>query len=162
MKNMSEVGSSQRILHKEVVVPTPIGRVWRAWTTSEGLASWWVKDSWIELRIGGPWEVYFLKNERRGGQGSEGCRILSYRPPEMLSFSWNFPPTLPELRAEYLWVVLRFVPLGPTETQVILDHLGWKQGPVWEQGYQYFDDAWGSVLELLRTQLPIAEARDQH
>lgn len=51
----------------------------------------------------------------------------------------------------------RYVALGPTETQVTLDHLGGKQGPVREQGYQYLDDAWGSVLELHGTRLPMGE-----
>ena len=77
------------------------------------MASWWAKDSWIDLRIGGPYELYFLPDQRRGWQGSEGCRILSYRPPEMLSFSWNFPPSIPEIRDEHTWVVLRLARLVP-------------------------------------------------
>lgn len=93
---MREGEPTGRVLHKEITVSSPIDRVWWAWTTSEGMASWWAKKSWIELRVGGPWELYFLTDQPRGHQGSEGCRILSYCPPEMLSFSWNFPPSLPE------------------------------------------------------------------
>lgn len=145
-----------RTLHKETTVASPIKHVWWAWTTSEGMASWWVKENWIELRIGGPFEVYFLLDQKRGYQGSEDCRILSYCPPEMLSFSWGFPPNFPELRLERTWVVLRFVSLNPTETKVILDNFGYRSGPAWDKGYSYFDDAWGNVLELLRTQLPTA------
>jgi uncharacterized protein YndB with AHSA1/START domain len=157
--NMSGSKLTERVLHKEVTVASPIDRVWWAWTTSKGMASWWAKDSWIDLRIGGPWELYFLPNAHRGSQGSEGCRILSYVPPEMLSFSWNFPPHIPELRSQYIWVVLRLASRGPSETRVTLDHLGWQEGPVWEQGYRYFDDAWSSVLERLRAQLPRARRR---
>jgi len=156
---MSEAKSNARILHKEVTVAAPIERVWWAWTTSEGMASWWAKDSWIDLRIGGPWELYFGTDRRRGWQGSEGCRVLSYCPPEMLSFSWNFPPSMPEIRFEYLWVVLRFIRVGPAETRVILDHLGWKKGLSWEKGFRYFDRAWGVVLERFRTRLPRVRAR---
>lgn len=143
-----------RALHKETTVASPIEHVWWAWTTSEGMASWWVKENWIELRIGGPFEVYFLLDQKRGQQGSEDCRILSYCPPEMLSFSWGFPPNFPELRLERTWVVLRFVPVSPTETKVLLDNFGYESGPAWDRGYSYFDNAWGNVLELLRTQLP--------
>jgi uncharacterized protein YndB with AHSA1/START domain len=82
-------------------VASLIDRGWWAWTTSEGMASWWAKDSWIELRIGGAFELYFLQEERRGWQGSESCRVLSFCPPEMFSFSWNFPPTLPKIRSEH-------------------------------------------------------------
>ena len=64
----------------------------------------------------------------------------------MLSFSWNFPPSLPDIRSELTWVVMRFVATGPAETHVVLDQLGWKQGPAWGAGWKYFDDAWGRVL----------------
>jgi len=152
------VSKAVKILRKETTVSSPIERVWWAWTTSEGMASWWAKNSWIELRIGGPFELYFLLDNPRGLQGSEGCRILSYRPPEMLSFSWNFPPSLPEIRGEHTWIVLRFNPHGPEETQVSLDQLGWKEGPAWEAGWKYFDDAWESVLERFKTRFPSADA----
>ncbi len=151
------VGVGQRVLHKEVVVSSPIERVWWAWTTSEGMASWWAKQSWIDLKIGGPFELYFLLDQPRGSQGSESCRILSYVPPEMLSFSWNFPPEIPEIRFDHTWVVLRFVKIDPSETKVVFDQLGWKQGPAWEKGWKYFDEAWGEVLEALRTRLPKAD-----
>jgi uncharacterized protein YndB with AHSA1/START domain len=151
---------SERILHKETTISSPVDRVWWAWTTSDGMASWWTKSSWIELRIGGPYELYFLLNSRRGLQGSEGCRILSYRPYEMLSFSWNFPPTIPEIRGEHTWVVLRFVPVGRSRTKLILDQLGWKKGPAWVAGWKYFDEAWASVLKACRTRFPRAIARD--
>jgi len=146
---------SERILHKETNVGLPIEQAWQAWTTSEGIRAWWVKQSWIELRVGGPFELYFAPDLPRGLQGSEACRILSYRPPEMLSFSWNFPPALPEIRSEHTWVVMRFVTTGPAETHVVLDQLGWKQGPAWDAGWKYFDDAWGSVLELFRKKFPL-------
>jgi hypothetical protein len=74
----------------------------------------------------------------------------------MLSFSWNFPPEIPAIRFEHTWVVLRFVRTAPRETRVVFDQLGWKQGPAWDAGWRYFDEAWGSVLELLRTALPRA------
>ena len=151
--------SSERILHKETTVASPIERVWWAWTTSEGMSSWWAKNSWIELRLGGPYELYFLMDRPRGFQGSEGCRILSYCPNEMLSFSWNFPPTMPEIRNEHTWVVLRFARLGRSKTRVTLDQIGWETGQAWYAGWKYFDDAWGRVLKRFRTRFPSADAR---
>ncbi|HLY76404.1 MAG TPA: SRPBCC domain-containing protein [Thermoplasmata archaeon] len=147
-----------RTLHKETTISSPIERAWWAWTTSEGIAAWWAKSSWIELRIGGAFELYFLLNRPRGSQGSEGCRILSYRPPDMLSFSWNFPPSIPELREERTWVVLNLASEEPGVTQVSLDQLGWKEGPAWESGWKSLDDAWEQVLEAFRTRFPAAEA----
>lgn len=148
-----------RILHKEVTASSPIERVWWAWTTSEGMATWWAKDSWIELRIGGPFELYFLLDQRRGWQGSEGCRFLSYLPMQMISFSWNFPPSIPEIRREHTWVVLRFVRLGRSKTKLVLDQLGWKKGRAWNAGWNYFDDAWGRVLRRCKTRLRSPDGR---
>lgn len=147
---------AERILHKETTVSSPIERVWWAWTTSEGMATWWAKNSWIELRIGGPYELYFLLDQRRGWQGSEGCRILSYLPMEMISFSWNFPPSIPEIRQEHTWVILRFVRLGRSKTKLVFDQLGWKRGRAWNAGWNYFDDAWGQVLRRFKTRFPSA------
>jgi uncharacterized protein YndB with AHSA1/START domain len=158
IRGVMATAAGERILPKETTVSAPISRVWWAWTTSEGLASWWVKQSWIELRVGGPFELYFLPDERRGVQGTEGCRVLSYRPPEMLSFSWNFPPTLPEIRSEHTWAVLRFASVGRGKTKVTLDQLGWKAGRAWNAGWRYFDVAWGNVFAAFRTRFPAAEA----
>lgn len=154
MANRPRTPRGERVLRKEDLVPAPVAAVWWAWTTSEGMASWWATSSWIELRRDGPFEVYFLKRNPRGWQGSEGCRILSYVPQEMLSFTWNFPPSIPEIRDEHTWVVLRFVAVTPRETRVALDELGWRSGAAWAKGWAYFDAAWSSVLRRLRDRAP--------
>jgi uncharacterized protein YndB with AHSA1/START domain len=148
---------TERTLHKEVTVGTSIETVWRAWTTSDGMATWWAERSWIDLRVGGPYELYFRLDQPRGSQGTESCRILSYLPQEMLSFSWNFPPEIPEIRFEHTWVVLRLQRVGPHVTRVILDQLGWGAGSAWDAGWKYFDEAWGDVLDRLRTRLPTVD-----
>jgi uncharacterized protein YndB with AHSA1/START domain len=152
----------ERILHKESTVSSPVDRVWWAWTTSEGMATWWAKNSWIELRLGGPYELYFLLDQRRGWQGSEGCRILSYCPNEMLSFTWNFPPSIPEIRSEHTWVVIRFVRLGRSKTKLVLDQLGWKKGRAWNAGWKYFDEAWEMVLHRFQGRFPATDGRRKH
>ncbi len=152
---MTDAKTTGRILHKEATVACPIEHVYRAWTTSEGMASWWAQNSWIDLRIGGPYELYFLLDQPRGWQGSEGCRVLSFRPPEMLSYSWNFPPEFPRIRFDYsCWVVIQFSSVGPSRTRVVVDHLGWREGPDWDAGWKDFDDPWGRVLERLAEKLP--------
>jgi uncharacterized protein YndB with AHSA1/START domain len=147
-----------RILHKETTVASALDRVWWAWATSDGLTSWWAKSAWIELRIGGPYELCFRPDLPRGQQGSEDCRILSYLPKEMLCFSWNFPPAFPTIRHEHTWIVLRFQREGPKTTRVIMDQVGWKDGPVWEAGWDYFDNAWASVLKLFKSRFSSADA----
>lgn len=143
---------SQRILHKEVVVPATRAQLWRAWTTREGMAEWWVKHSLIELRVLGRFELHIKPDAPEGQRGAEGCRVLSYLPQEMFSFEWNFPPKVPSLRdsGAKTHVVLHFDDLGNGQVRVRLDQLGWQDGADWQAGYAYFDNAWAYVLNLLK------------
>ena len=123
---------------------------WRAWTTSEALTAWWpVPETAIDLRLGGAFELLFDPTQPEGLQGSEGCRVLSYVPGEMLSFTWNAPPHLP-LRAANTWVVLTFAS-DDAGTSVRLVHTGFLEGPDWDDYRSYFASAWTRVLELFTT-----------
>ena len=116
------------IIRKIVVVPAPVDDVWKAWTTLEGV------------------KTYFAPEQPEGLRGGEGCKILSFVPGEMLSFTWNAPPSIPEVRKEKTWVVLTFQPLEGNKTQVSLVHLGWQAGEEWQKALKYFDRAWEIVL----------------
>jgi uncharacterized protein YndB with AHSA1/START domain len=142
-------GSQIRSLVKEAEIAASPHEVWAAWTSNEGIASWWgPAASDIDLRIGGPFEILFSLDAPEGERGSEGCRILSYVPGEVLSFSWNAPPHLP-LRSVNTWVVLTFA-AASAGTRVRLVHTGFLEGPDWDDYMAYFDTAWGYVLGLLR------------
>jgi uncharacterized protein YndB with AHSA1/START domain/predicted enzyme related to lactoylglutathione lyase len=140
---------SSRVIVKEARVRATPEDAWSRWTSSEGMARWWAKDTRIELRPGGFFELYFLAEATRGSKGSEGCRVLSYLPGRMLSFTWNAPPHLPTTRERRTWVVVEFAPEGDG-TRVRLSHLGWpEQGwdlAEWQATYDYFDEAWGAVM----------------
>ncbi|MDM7914984.1 MAG: SRPBCC domain-containing protein [Candidatus Eisenbacteria bacterium] len=142
--------ASDRILHKEAVVGAPRSDVWGAWTTTEGLRSFFSPRSRVDLRIGGEIEVLFDGDRPYGEQGSEDCRVLSYLPEEMLSFEWNAPAQFGPARDARTHVVLRFEELGGSKTRVLFDHLGWGGGDVWDEVYQYFDRAWSLVLGNLQ------------
>lgn len=143
---------SERAIHLEVAVPVPPERAWAAWTSSEGLAAWWLKTTRIALRPGGHFELYFLTDAPAGQRGSEGCRVLSYLPNRMLSFTWNAPPHLEKTRHARTWVVLDFAPEGDGGTRVTLTHLGWPEsgwraeGSQWPETFTYFSDAWPRVM----------------
>jgi uncharacterized protein YndB with AHSA1/START domain len=146
---IAAAGPGVRSLAKEVTVAASPREVWHAWTSSEGIATWWgPPKSNVELRIGGPFEIYFSLDEPEGLQGSEGCRILAYVPGELLSFTWNAPPHL-LLRAVNTWVVLTFSEVS-AGTRVRLVHTGFLEGPDWDDYMAYFDGAWAYVLDLLR------------
>jgi hypothetical protein len=95
--------------------------------------------------------MLFAPDLPAGSQGSEGCTVLSFLPGRMLSFTWNAPPKFPAVRngGARTFVVVELQPLGPGKTQVALTHLGWREGPEWDQVYAYFDRAWEVVLARL-------------
>jgi uncharacterized protein YndB with AHSA1/START domain/uncharacterized protein YciI len=137
---------TDRVIHREAVVPATIDEVWNAWTSTEGINKFFSSNAKVELRIGGPFEIYFDMNASPGFRGSEGCIILSYLPKKMLSFSWNAPPSLGEMRNRRTHAVLIFDELEPGSTKVTFDHIGWGEGPQWDEVYNYFDKAWTLVF----------------
>lgn len=147
--------ASERMLIKEVTVRAPIGDVWHAWTTEEGL-KFISEESKVELRRGGPYE-WFLNGpaDENGKRGGEGAQILAYLPKEMIAFSWTFPPDVPELRNanQTTQVVVKFNDQGDGTVHVRLTAHEWQDGEAWDAGFRYFDQAWAYVLASLKKHL---------
>jgi uncharacterized protein YndB with AHSA1/START domain len=142
-------------LHKEAVVNATPDVVFKLWTTREGFKKFLGVDGDIDLRIGGPMELYFGPNNPPGQRGSDGCQILSYQTDRMLSYSWNAPPKFPEEREKRTWIVIHFTPVDGGKTKVEFDHMGF--GPSgqghWDEVRAYFDNAWTRVLKALESHL---------
>ncbi len=144
------VGAQERAIVKQVVVKAPVEAVWNAWTTTEGIKSFFAPDARVEARPDGPFEVYINPYAQSGMKGADNMRFLAVQDRKMISFTWNAPPSLPEARKERTVVIVRFAPVGDNETQVSMTHLGWGDGGEWDKAYAYFDKAWGNVLGNLQ------------
>ena len=142
--------AEERALSKQVTVKAPVDAVWEAWTTTEGIKSFFAPDAKIEARPGGPFEVYINPYAEPGMKGADDMRFLAVQDKKMISYTWNAPPSLPEARKQRTVVIIRFKPLSDTETQVTMTHLGWGDGGEWDKAYDYFDKAWGNVLANLQ------------
>jgi uncharacterized protein YndB with AHSA1/START domain len=148
---MTHFPAGERVVHKAVTVAAPVEDVWWSWTTDAGIRSWLVDDSRIELRVGGPYEWYFLADAAQGSRGSEDCQVIGFQAPTMLTVTWNAPPHLAEARAQRTVVLLRLRADDAGEgTHVEVTQLGWGDGGEWDEAYEYFDAAWGRVLDRLR------------
>lgn len=141
---------SELALRKEVDVAASREDVWGAWTTPEGIASFLTPNCKVELRPGGPFEIYFDMAAPEGSRGSEDCALLSYEPPSMLSFEWNAPPQFGAIRDQRTIVILHFDDIGNGHTRVRFLQRGWGVSKQWDELYAYFDRAWDYVLSNLK------------
>jgi uncharacterized protein YndB with AHSA1/START domain len=135
-----------REVRVETTIKAPVAEVWRAWTTSAGAQEFFAPKTNIRLAIGGPYEIYFDPKDE--SKGTKGLKILSYAPEEMISFQWNAPPDMPEVRDGGTWVVVQMRPEG-TQTHVTITHLGWKDGAEWDRAYQHFTRGWSDLMGRL-------------
>ena len=144
------VSAAERAIEKEIVIAADADAAWAAWTTREGIVSFFAPDAVIEARVGGAFHVHINPYAPAGEKGADDMRFMALQPPRMLSFDWNAPPSLPEVRMQRTFVVVRFEPVDGGRTRVRLHHTGWGDGGQWDQAYAYFDRAWAAVLGNLK------------
>lgn len=142
--------AAERAIEKQVVVNAPIAEVWKAWTTRDGIRSFFAPDARIEARPDGPFEIYMNPFAQPGMKGADDMRFMAVQEPTMLSFTWNAPPYYPEIRQQRTLVIVRLRAEDAAHTQVSLAHVGWGEGDKWDAVFKYFDDAWGRVLANLQ------------
>lgn len=147
---LSQATAAERAIDKSVVVNATLDQVWAAWTTREGIVSFFAPDAQIEPRVGGAFHIHMDQGAPPGARGADDMRFMALQPRKMISFDWKAPPSLPEARAQRTFVTVRFAPLTDTTTQVTLHHTGWGEGGEWDKAYAYLDRAWGAVLANLQ------------
>jgi uncharacterized protein YndB with AHSA1/START domain len=140
----------ERAIDKQVVIAATLDQAWEAWTTREGIVSFFAPEAVVEPRVGGALHIHIDPTAPPGMKGADDMRFLALQPKTMISFDWNAPPHLPQARAQRTFVIVRFEPIGERETRVSLHHTGWGDGGEWDQAFAYFDRAWGSVLANLK------------
>ena len=140
----------------DVTVPVTSYEAWALWATQDGVGKWWTENTIIDLRPGGQYEIHFMPDAAPGDKGGDWCRVLSFLPGQMLSFTWNAPPTL-KTRPLHTWVVLMFEPVADG-CRVTLNHLGWPASGMADSEserpatFEYFTSAWRQVIDLFESQ----------
>jgi uncharacterized protein YndB with AHSA1/START domain len=138
--------ASDRVLRTELTIAAPVADVWKAWTTDEGIATFFAPKGHVDLRVDGTYDVWFNPAGKPGERGAEGMRIVGVEPMRRFAFTWNAPPTIPAIRGQRTVVVLEFEPAGEKQTKLRFSEIGWGNGSEWDRAYEYFDHAWGSVV----------------
>jgi len=133
------------------VIAAPVADVWTAWTTVEGIESFFApKAAKVEPRAGGAFELWFAANAPEGSRGTEGCLFHSITPMEQIVLEWNAPPTIAAIRPLRTLVYLDFRPQGADRTEVTLRNFGYGQGDDWQKSKAYFEKAWVAVMDGLQ------------
>jgi uncharacterized protein YndB with AHSA1/START domain len=140
--------SAQKQIYIETIVNVLPEQAYERWTTEAGLKNFIGESNLIKIEPGGEFEIYFSSSAPKGMRGSEGCKVLSYLPNKMLSFTWNAPPKFARARRDShkTIVTLLFQPVGQTQTKVSLSHYNWKAEPQWDSVFNYFERAWDNVM----------------
>lgn len=145
-----------RAIKLAIMVNATSEKAWRAWTTRDGIRSFFAPDCDIDLRVLGKYDILFAPSAPVGLRGAEGNLVLAIQERKMLSFTWDAPPDFPIIRKQRTSVVVRFIPIEQNKTKVFLTQSGWGEGEEWNKVHDYFIMAWGDVvLPFLKHSLEI-------
>lgn len=147
---------SPRSIELKIDVPAPITEVWKAWSTRDGVQTFFAPDANVDARPDGPYEIFFDPTAEPGQRGADEMRVLAVQPERMLSFTWNAPPSFPEVRRQRTHVTIRLDPIDDNHTRVHLSRDGWGDGEEWDRVFDYFTRAWGRIV------LPFLKYRFEH
>lgn len=136
---------SEKILHLEILLQAPVHDVWKRWTSVEGIKSFFAPDANLNIQPNGDYEIFFFPENPPGMRGADGQKVMAVQEMKMLSFTWNFPPLLPDIREQRTLVVLRFREENGG-THLTLNQMGFGEGEIWQKGYEYFEHAWRDLV----------------
>ncbi|HTN48102.1 MAG TPA: SRPBCC domain-containing protein [Burkholderiaceae bacterium] len=142
--------AAERVIEKSVVVDATVDQAWDSWTTRAGIIAFFAPDAKIEPKVGGAFAIYFDPMAEPGLKGADDMQYMALQPKKMISFDWNAPPSLPEVRGQHTFVTVRFEPVSDKQTRVSIHHTGWGDGGQWDKAYAYFERAWGNILANLQ------------
>jgi uncharacterized protein YndB with AHSA1/START domain len=110
----------------EAIIDAPLAEVWQAFTTRDGIESWMVAKTDIDLRPGGLWRTSYSKDSNLNDDASIHQMILAYDPGRMLAFRTIKPPKnfpFPNAIAK-TWTVTYFETVGDSRTKITAHMLG--------------------------------------
>jgi uncharacterized protein YndB with AHSA1/START domain len=123
-------------IRKTVVLNAPIEKVWKAVSTSEGIAAWWMPNT-FEPAVGCEFVL------RAGAYGDSPCKVTEVEPPHRVGFDWG--------KDWHLTFELKALAEGKTEFTLI--HSGWDAAKSTEFGQPHtavreiMSDGWEQIKD---------------
>lgn len=131
-------------IHKELHLPHPPERVWRAISTSAALAKWMHPND-FEARVGHRFTFEIAPKPEVNFDGlTVHCEVLECDPPHRLVFSWDAGKPVTDTRVSF--------ELTPEDegTRLVLEHSGFDLShPFGRQAFGGADYGWSAMLEQL-------------
>jgi uncharacterized protein YndB with AHSA1/START domain len=124
-------------IRKTIVLNAPIEKVWKAVSTSEGIAGWWMANT-FEPTVGKDFILH------AGQFGDSPCKVTEIDPPNRVSFDWG--------KDWHLVFELKQLEDGKTEFTLI--HFGWDAAKVTEFGQPHsvirevMNGGWESIVRV--------------
>lgn len=141
----NKINNQQLIFEMEL--NAHVEEVYKAWTTNEGIKTFFAPGSDIEMKLFGNFHIYFFPENEPGSRGAEDEILIAHEENKMLSFTWGFPPSLMGLRVNQKTIVLiRFKKIDENYTKLTFIHSGWGENEEWQKAFDYFEAAWGKVV----------------
>ena len=81
----TSASAEERAIDEKITVKANIDDVWKAWTTSEGIKTFFAPDAKVELRVDGPFQIYINPYAEPGLKGADDMRIIGFQDKKMLS-----------------------------------------------------------------------------
>jgi len=123
-------------IRKTVVLNAPIEKVWKAVATSEGIAAWWMANT-FEPIVGRDFILH------TGQFGDSPCKVTEIDPPNRVGFDWGND-----------WhLVFELKKLEESKTEFTLIHSGWDPEKVTEFGQPHsvirgiMNGGWESIVK---------------
>jgi len=135
----------------EGIVNAPVTEVWKAWTTKEGIESWMVTKTDIDLRPGGMWRTSYSKDSNLDDDQSIHHMILAFDPGRMFSSrTVKWPKNFPFANAiSKTWTVVYFEPVGESRTKVTAKMFGFTDEEESQRMRAFFESGNKTTLDNL-------------
>ncbi len=143
---------AQDAIAVEGVIDAPVAAVWKAWTTTAGLAAWLAPHVDIDLKVGGLMRTNYDEKGKLGDAGSIENRILSFEPERMLSIQVSKAPADFPFRAKVgqMWTVLYFNPAAQGKTSLRIVAMGFGSDAESQGMKEFFERGNAYTLEELQ------------
>ena len=135
----------------QVLIESPLGKVFEAWSKPEMLERWLARKAVVDLRVGGAYELFWDPKDPKA-DNTAGCRIIGLVPDAELSFSWKGPKQFAAVMGDKTSI---FVRLERRDDATLLRfvHTGWGSGSDWDKARRSQAEAWKEALENLKNML---------